>query len=59
MSKKSSNFAPDMKKAYQIPTIEIITLTTQWIMELPESHVPVSSAPAHHVGGGGGTSQPF
>ena len=56
MSKKSSTFAPDMKKAYQIPTIEIITLTTQWIMELPESHVPVS-APAHHVGGGG--SQPF
>ena len=32
MSKKSSNFALEMKKTYYIPTIEIVTLNTERLM---------------------------
>ena len=61
MSKKSRTFAADMKKAYQIPNTEIIKMDFPILMIDTSYHdggIP-KEAPAHHVGGGGGTSQPF
>ena len=61
MSKKSSTFAPDMKKMYHIPVMEIMTLETKRIMDMgdPTNHDPVGgSAPAHHGLGPGGAT-PF
>jgi len=63
MSKKSSTFAPDMKKMYQIPATEIMTLETKRLMGMadPTYHDPLgggNNAPAHH-GLGGGSANPF
>ena len=61
MSKKSSNFAPDMKKAYQIPATEITMLMTARLMGMDNvSNLPDptmnsgNNAPAHH-----GLANPF
>ena len=57
MSKKSSTFAPDMKKAYQIPATEITMLMTARLMGLDNvSNLPDpnNNAPAHH-----GLANPF
>ena len=53
MSKKSSTFAPDMKKMYQIPATEIMTLETKRMMGMAEpSDKSPLTAPAHHGLGG-------
>ena len=55
MSKKSSTFAPDMKKMYHIPSTEIMTLNTKRMMEQAtiSDHTDVGKpAPAHHGLGG-------
>ena len=62
MSKKSSTFAPDMKKMYQIPATEIMTLETKRLMGTadPTDHGSLGAAPAHHgLGGGNGGANPF
>ena len=59
MSKKSSTFAPDMKKMYHIPVMEIMTLDTKRIMEdLAGVSDHTKLAPAHHLGGGSGSGGP-
>ena len=62
MSKKSSTFAPDMKKMYHIPVMEIMTLDTKRIMEdlagVSDHTGGGKTAPAHHGLGPGGAN-PF
>jgi len=55
MSKKSSTFAPDMKKMYHIPSTEIMTLETKRMMQqatISDHSDPGKQAPAHHGLGG-------
>jgi hypothetical protein len=55
MSKKSSTFAPDMKKMYHIPSTEIMTLETKRMMQqatISDHSDPGMHAPAHHGLGG-------
>ena len=54
MSKKSSTFAPDMKKMYHIPSTEIMTLETKRMMQQAtiSDHSDPGHAPAHHGLGG-------
>ena len=57
MSKKSSNFAADMKKAYQIPNTEIIKMDFPILMAIDTSIHDGgigNNAPAHH-----GLANPF
>jgi len=57
MSKKSSTFAADMKKAYQIPNTEIIKMDFPILMAIDTSIHDENlgkEAPAHH-----GLANPF
>ena len=51
MSKKSSTFAPDMKKVYNTPTIEIMVLQPDVVMD--DSITLVDSFSHNGVGGNG------
>ena len=46
MSKKSSTFVPEMRKAYHIPTTEIVCLELQIPIALASSK---GSVPANHA----------